>query len=380
LHVLSARAACGALMLACAPLTLGAQPHDTPDSTRVQRVQQWRQRPDSSRLLYKGFDYGSDAYFSPATVLLNKGYDIFQLRNNRLSLFEFPYGSAWRYGVVDVVRNPAVIVKRAGGWDRVSRIELYPTSWNLEEWNFAVNYAIHLVGGGLTMRMTSEWYESRGVRWPRVWGALTTYAAAVMNEMTEQGNLTEPTAANVADLLFFDVAGIALFHWKQPTEFMARTLQMADWSNQAAVTFPNGQLQNNGQYWIMKAPIGLDRTRFFVRGGLGAHFGLSRRLDEEYSVTVAGGWDTSVRSVDSTGHETVAFAPGGGVYFDRNNSLLWSVTAGPADNQLAVNVYPGVLPGRAGRLGLWAVLTRENEVRLGIVHRSALGLGVGSGR
>ena len=73
-------------------------------------------------------------------------------------------------------------------------------------------------------------------------------------------------------------------------------------------------------------------------------------------------------------------APGVGIYWDRNNSLLLSATTSPAENVLSLNVYPGVLPGLGKQLGLWAVRTRRDEWRFGVVHRQALGLGVGFGR
>src|SRR5204863_7671020 len=118
-------------------------------------------------------------------------------------------------------------------------------------------------------------------------------------------------AGGVADLDIFDVAAVVLFHWKQPAYFLSHTLQAADWSNQASLTFPNKQLQNNGQYFSLKIPGGLERTRPLVRGGMGAQSGISRRLaDGEHHASVGLGGDTSVRDIDASGHETVQFGLG----------------------------------------------------------------------
>jgi hypothetical protein len=157
-------------------------------------------------------------------------------------------------------------------------------------------------------------------------------------------------------------------------------LQAADWSSQASITLPNRQLQNNGQYYSLKIPVGLERTRLFVRGGMGAQLGISQKLDDEHHLSIGAGGDTEVRTIDKSGHERVSFAPAAGVYWDRNNSLLVSVTTSPAENVLALNVYPGVLPGIARHVGVWAVRTRDNAWRVGLVHREALGLGLGYGR
>jgi hypothetical protein len=336
---------------------------------------------DSTRLIHKGYAYGSDAYFSPITVQLNKGFDIFQLRHSNRDIRAVHYDRAWNHGIRGAWQHPGAAVRRFGGWGRMARIELLPLSLKSSELNWFVNYTEHLIGGGLTMRGLDEWYSDRGVPLPRVWAMLTTYSASILNEMSEQPNSSLTSPGGVADLLIFDVAAVTLFHWKQPAHFLAHTLQAADWSNQASFTMPNGQLQNNGQYFSLKIPVGFDRTRLFIRGGMGAQIGVSRKLaDDEHHVSFGVGGDTQVREIDPTGHETVGFAPGAGVYYDRNNSLLWSVTASPAENLLAANVYPGVMPGIGGDIGAWGVYTRRGELRIGIVHRRALGLGVGYGR
>src|SRR5207253_2915020 len=207
-------------------------------------------------------------------------------------------------------------------------------------------------GGGLTMRTLDEWYRAHRVPLPRVMAVATTYAASALNEMTEQPD-AGPTAGGIADLVIFDVAGVALFHWDQPTRFLVEHWHAADWSSQASFTFPNGELQNNGQYVTLKIPVGLGRNRFFVRGGLGAQFGVTRALNAQHSVSIGLGGDTEVRRVDSTGHETIEFVPAAGVYYDRNNSLLWSVSMSYLENMLSVNVYPNVVPRVPRDLGMW---------------------------
>ena len=335
---------------------------------------------DSTRLLHKGYDYGSDAYNSPATVLLNKGFDIFQLRQSPRNITTFPYRNAWHHGIREVFQHPGAAVDRFGGWNRFTRVELLPLSFKLDELNWFVNYTEHFMGGGLTMRLLDEWYRARGVPAPRLMAMLNTYAASVLNEVSEQPGVRIASPGGVADLLVFDAAAILLFHWDQPTRFLTQTLQAADWSSQASLTWPNRQLQNNGQYFTFKVPVGLERTRLFIRGGMGAQLGISHRVGTAHHLSLGAGGDTEVREIDAQGHETVGFAPAAGIYWDRNNSLLVSATTSPAENVLAVNVYPGVLPGVAKSLGLWLVRTRRDEWRVGVIHRRALGLGVGYGR
>lgn len=364
-----------ALVALCVASTIVDAQVATPDSSTAR---------DSAvidhRLLYHGYGYGSDAYYSPVTLLLNKGFDIFQLRHSARSISQLQVGLAWATGVRGSLFSPGPAVERFGGWGRLARVELLPIDWKPADMNWFANYTEHLIGGGLSMRMMSEWYDDHGFPLPRLWGVATTYGASILNEISEQPGRTVPIAGEVADILFFDVAAITLFHWDQPTHFFAKTIEASDWENQASFTYPNHQLQNNGQYWTLKVPIGLENTRLFIRGGMGAQFGIAQKLDAENRISVGVGGDTRVRDIDAVGHETVKFSPAGGVYYDRNNSLLASVTVSPAENVLAVNVYPGVLPGLARDVGVWSVYTRDNQWRFGIVQRRMLGLGAGWGR
>lgn len=372
------RAVIATLVIGAASVS-GAQQQDTSRSSRWQG--DWSKPVgDTTRRLYRGLPYGSDAYNTPFSILLNKGYDIFQLRQHSRDIFTFPYEPGWHNGIRNAWQHPGAAIDRFGGWRRFARLELYPSSWDIDEWNWLANYTEHFLGGGFSLVLAEEWYRAHKVPLPKAMAMISTYAASILNEVVEQpDNHFAASAGGVADLLVFDLAPVLLFHWDQPTKFFVETLELADWSNQASITFPNRQLQNNGQYWTMKIPIGLDRTRLFIRGGMGAQFGLSRRLDEEHHFTAALGGDTKVRNVDETGHETIEFAFGGGVFYDRNNSLLWSVTASPAENLLAINVYPGVIARLPKRMGVWSVFTRQREFRIGLSHGSPIGLGAGYG-
>jgi hypothetical protein len=333
-------------------------------------------------LVYHGSGYGRDAAFGPLSVVINKGYEILQIRQANRRVFAMDYGRMWQGGVVEPLRYPASLIKRFGGWGRFARVELLPLSFRPAEMNWTVNYTEHLFAGGLTMRKLDEYYRVRGVPLPRVTAALTTYAASALNEMLEFPNdAVGGIAGTVADLLFFDTAALIVFQFDWPTRVLTRTLRAADWSPMGALTLPDGEVVNNGMYYVLKPPLGLERTRLFARIGLGGQVGLSRALDDAHSLSIGLGLDTQQRFVDkATGHETVEFAPSAGIFYDRHDSLLWSVVTSPGENVLSVNVYPGVLTGRARALGLWANYTRSGRLSLGVQHARALGMGMGINR
>jgi hypothetical protein len=365
-------------VLALGGTDASAQPAATDSARRPAR--HWTQvgERDTTRVPYRGLDYGSEATFSPATVMLNKGFDVFEIDGYR-RLWSFPAGATWTRVTRQVFTHPGATITRYGGWRRWVRLEILPVDWAKDSANWVPNYLEHLIGGGITMRMLDQWYRERGVPLPRLWAMVTTYAASVANELAEARGDTIADGASTADLLVFDLAAVTLFHWDQPMRFLTQTLEAADWSDQASFSFPNQKLINNGQYISLKIPVGLERWRLFTRLGLSGQSGISWKRNDSDHVSVALGADTYARFVDHTGHETVTFRPSGGIYYDRNNSLLWSVRMSQTENAVTVNVYPGVLPGAVRDFGVWAAATAHRQLSVGVTHRRALGLGMGLG-
>ena len=200
------------------------------------------------------------------------------------------------------------------------------------------------------------------------------------NEAIEHPDVQNASASSVADLIVFDVGAIVLFNWDPLVRFFGGTLQAADWSTMATPMSPSGELRNSGQYYILKTPLPWTETRLFLRGGMGVQAGLSRRVRGDHSLTVALGADTEVRNVDPvTRDESIRLKFAGGIYWDRRNSLMASLTVSPSVDAVKVNVFPGVLPGVGRDLGTWIGLTRDGHLIGGIVSRRALGLGVGLG-
>jgi hypothetical protein len=334
----------------------------------------------AGQLLYQRLDYGSQVYFSPLTVLLNKGFDHLQTVNTSRDVWHLPYGRGFRLGVFDAMLHPGRSIRHYPGWNRWIRTEVLPLSFSHRDAAWLVNYTDHLITGGLTYRALEEWFTVRDIPAAPLLAASTTFAAAMLNEAVENTHVTIGASSTVADLYVFDLGGILLFNWDPLVRFFGGTLQGADWSNQATFMAPSGELRNSGQYYVLKVPLPLTETRLFLRGGMGVQGGFSRRVSSEHSVTVALGADTEVRYLDSaTGGESIKLKLGGGVYLDRRNSLLASLNVGPAANRVTLNVFPGVLPGVARDLGTWFALTQEGHLVGGIVSRYALGAGIGLG-
>lgn len=336
---------------------------------------------DTIPVLYTGADYGTQALFSPVTVILNKGFDHFQADNASRRIWKLPVGRALGGAPLDALRNPVRAIEHYPGWKRWFATEIFPTNFTVKDARWAVNYSEHMIAGGLTYRELAQWYDAHGFPLPRLWSGVTTFGASMLNEAMEFVGTDTAASSTVADLYVFDLGGILLFNWDPLVRFFGGTLQASDWSTQASFTFPNGELQNNGQYYITKLPLARTDTRLFFRFGMGVQGGLSRPVGGGHSVTLALGVDTDARVVDPvTRDESITTNMSGGFYWDRNNSLLASLTAGPTENQVVLNIFPGVLPGPAKRVGTWVVLTRDREILWGLTSGRLLGAGVGYGR
>jgi hypothetical protein len=72
----------------------------------------------------------------------------------------------------------------------------------------------------------------------------------------------------------------------------------------------------------------------------------------------------------------MSFAPYGGVFIDRQGSLLASIVAKNSPEILLTgNIYPGVLRVGGTTFGLWGQLLRDHQWRFGIVPNFGLGVG-----
>jgi hypothetical protein len=336
-------------------------------------------QPAVSSLYWHGYRYGSEALFSPLTVLADKGFDIFQV-------FEEPdrdpRAVPWRARAAvlsGVFLHPAAAIERYPGWGPWLKTEVLPLSFG-DDARWVPNYTEHLLGGGLTYRALTDWYRAHGAPVPALLAGTTTMAAAAVNEMLEYDERTPVPSSSVADLWIFDLGGVLLFSWDGPARWAQSTLHLTRWPTMASVVLPTGVIQNNGDYYVLKLPLPLEREQLLVRFGLAGQVGVVRKLGTERALSLALGLDTQQHRVDpATGQEYIDMKLGGGIYYDRNNSLLASASfSTAAQNRLSVNLYPGLIDrGPLKDVGLWLVAPAHQPVRIGVASRWLLGMGLG---
>jgi hypothetical protein len=325
---------------------------------------------------YTNKPYGSESLFNPLSLLINGGFDITQLQSvsNRLKGQEY---ARMAHVVNKNLGDPFTSISHYG-WSKFLRTEFLPISFTVQTMQWVPNYQQHLFGCGMLFTAMKEYYQIHGCPMPWLLSSVTLMSMHYLNEVMESGPNETWSVDEISDIYIFDLGGIVLFSFDNINEFFSKTLNLSDWSSQAAITFPNTRV-NAGQYFAIKwkLPFSEDWSMFY-RYGMGALYGLSKKVNPEDNISVGLGFKTKHLVDLSTvvRDRTIETGWYAGVFYDRNNSLLASlVMSGVKEQFCMADVYPGVLKIGDFSPGLWAVIGRNGNSVLGLTFRYFLGTG-----
>ncbi|MCB2204747.1 hypothetical protein KQI65_08355 [bacterium] len=326
---------------------------------------------------YHGMDRGSEAQYSPLTVLLNGGYDILQLDKYAQDIFKYP-----------LARNASIVGENLGrplplinhyGWGRWLRTEVLPLNFSSGA-SWWPNYQLHLIGGGMTYRRLQEWYAQHELPLPELWSAATVMGYHLLNEMVENNSVEGELIDPIADIYLFDIGGILLFSSDAVARFFSEELHMTDWSLQPTLMATDGTLRNVGQYFVVRYDLPFwEHYAVTYVFGLNGMAGLSRRFEDGNAVSVVMG--LRARDIFEDDENPLALNAkltwNAAVYWDMENSLLASlVFSGISSNVMTLNVYPGVFGASPWTPGAWCTLTAQGKLMGGITMRWVPGLGL----
>jgi hypothetical protein len=328
------------------------------------------------------FEYGSDALFNPVSLLANGGFDSFQILDDRSPTWSNVY---WDHAATNIWRNvlsPLPVINRFG-WNRFLRQEVFPTSFNMDEAQYAPNYVLHLIGGGMAYRKISEWYDYNGFPVPFLFGAATRLAYEFVNEVAENGPNYYPNEDCLPDMLIFQPLGVLLFSFDDVSEFFSSTLSLNDWSQPVALSFSPFAIRNAGQNFVMKFALNKERsTSLFFHFGDFAILGLSVKTNKEDALSFGAGLASTGKKQlpveNDVPSNTVVVGAMAGIYYDRNNSLLASaVYSENQNNRFRLNIYPGLIPSSPISPGFFLTLASHGTIIAGVTARILpVGLGI----
>lgn len=332
-----------------------------------------------NKYFYTGKDYGNEYLYNPVYVILNGSYDIIQFESNSRKIFELPYGIG-NENLLKNLGNPFHSIKEYGTYNFLSN-EVFPLTFNKEGMQWWPNYAMHLVGGGMTFAALEEWYEYHNIPQPYLFSVATTMFYHYWNEVVEMEDYTGLTVDPIADIYIFDIASIALFSFDDVRKFFHEELNLADWSLQPSITIPSWELQNNGQYFSVKYWLPFyNKLALFSYYGLNGLGGVSYRTNDEESISFGIGTRGASRYIiDSNAavrKYTLMLTWGAGFFWDRNNSLLASILfSGQEKNLCNINIYPGAIDLGDIKIGFWAVIPRKGDYYFGLSAKYISGVG-----
>lgn len=328
---------------------------------------------------YYGYDYGTQGVYNPLTLILNAGFDIYQLTEHERKMFRFPYSKSaknvfWNLG------HPKKVINEIGWWNFIGS-EIIPSSFDTKKAQWVPNYLLHFIGGGMTFRATEEWYRYHRVKYPKVFSFVTVMSAHLMNEIIENNGYTGNNSDPLPDIYIFNLGGIALFTSEKVCKFFSEKLNMADWSLQPSITLTDFALHNNGQYFSFKLPLFFKRRlSFFTRVGMGSLAGFSWKFQNGTALSFGAGVRSGERYLtDIKGRQVSITTPFScGIFYDKNNSLLASIQiSNVSDYFINANIYPGLIKLGNFSPGLWVVFDNRGYPTLGITTRYMLGVGLG---
>jgi hypothetical protein len=292
-------------------------------------------------------DYGSEAMFQPIGVLMNGGLDVLQsyFGSSRAKdiQWDLQTTSVWHS-----ITSPGYYISTYG-WNKFLNQEVFPTSLDITKAQWAPNYALHLIGGGMEYRKLSEYYDYHGYPLPYIFGAATTMGYHFINEIIENGPYDHPNIDAISDLCIFDPLGIILFSFDNVSEYFSSTFGLNDWSPQPSISFMPLSFRNFGHNFVLRYPITKSkRTSAFLHLGKSTLLGLSLKTDHEHAISFgAGATQTGVWVVDQIngiGTNSIHVGAACGVFYDRNNSLLASLLISEYYlERIRLNIYPGVI-------------------------------------
>lgn len=328
---------------------------------------------------YHALPYGSQANYNPLNVIINGGYGILQIPYIYKDEFDreiisYPY-QEWGENVWETVGHPIRTINEFG-WKRFLTTELFPATFNMNENQWVPNYFLHLIGAGMHSRATEEWFRYHGFSHPRLWSISTMMVYHVLSEIVENRGNKEVTVDHIADLYIFDPLGIWLFTFDGVCRFFSEKLNLAEWSMQPAFNLSNSNLENMGQFYVMKYPISKDKKwSLMTHFGLHGMFGFSHRWPDGHSLSLTGGFlaeDLIQAEQEGEGRPLKAVLTWRtGIFYDLNNSLLASLMLSTVpENRIRVNVHPGILRLGPFSPGFFLSGTKEWVVGLHIGYMS----------
>lgn len=318
---------------------------------------------------YQQRDYGSDAFYDPASNFLSYSLDTLQVRQS-FSTDNFRDNLD---AVFDQLRHPRRAIDNEGGFNRFVNRNIFPVDSKNSNDSYAIlpNYALHLVGGGMAYRKDLEWFRDNDYEYATTYAITLAMVAEVIQEAFEQQ--TTPDDDAIADVYIFRPIGIWLFHDDAFANAFMDIFDPAIWPSLQAFDVSNDELINTGINYVYRPPaLAWNGTRAFIFSGVNTLLGMSHSIDEEHAFSWGVGY--AVRSIDPNRSQQAELDASVGFFYDRNKSLLLSLVINDTGgDHFRFNYFPDNRSWNPNT-GLFIRRNIDDSWSAGLLYRFGFGL------
>lgn len=322
----------------------------------------------TTNLFYRPRQVGSQSQYDPLSSALQYVLDGAQVE----SFDTNDYGRDLQ-AVLDHLGSPLHEIEDEGGLDRFLNTEVFPHDPDNLDDSLAIlpNVALHAWGGGMLFRKQAEWLAARGYPAPYLLAGVLAMTTEILAEAIEKP--ASDDTDEIADVYLFRPLGIWIYSNDHAAAWMRDNLAPVDWPHQLIWDVGDERWRNVGMNYVFRPPwLGREDLRLFAYTGMTNVFGLSHRLPGGDTLSWGGG-ATTVRI------DPVDLRWSAGLFYERDDSLLWSVLANGAEGYaVRANVYPGAFGSPDSwwsRAGLFAGITDDGEGVVGVQWLLPIGVG-----
>lgn len=306
---------------------------------------------------YKPSDVGAYSLFNPIDYYINASFDATQnpyyfSQNNYFKNHE----ELWKR-----LKDPDRSIKKDGGYKKFFERQFIGK-------RAVPNYLAHLMEGGYHVRKLEEWYQVNGYSHPRALAIITRYLGAIGNEAVETSNRRNLTSHDhIADLLFFDPAGIILFNNDRVGKFFIEDLGGDSWHFQPMFNLSDRHVYNAATNLILRPPIENSTIRpFFLFGMQGL---LGAAMDYSFGTISVGAGIAPTDPIEDKKRLST------GIFYDVNGNLMSSLFINStSDYRVRLNLYPGIIGTEKIKTGVFYSMGHHNEHELGVNLQMPIGI------
>ena len=303
-------------------------------------------------------------------MTINNMYGILSASGRNNDLTDIDYSNGFE-NVWDNVSRPFHHIG-IYGWSNFVKDEFIPASVELKNGQWWPNYTNHLIGGVMIDGKTVDWYIANKMPHPFMLAYLNIMTMHYLNEVVENNSFSGTNVDPLVDFILFDHLGILLFSNNAVLNIFSEKLNMSDWSLQPSINPSNGVLDNAAQNYMIRFPLPrLEDNYIFYHWGNNGIIGISHLLENNRHLSVGGGLTlkdvVEVSLPNAPRKATTDLVWTAGIFYDAEGSLLASlILSGTKRYRMLLNLYPGVITAGLFSAGLFAALSKNNDLIAGI--------------